>query len=385
MEAEIPKQVLVDILTERVSDETRSRLAAGEEIFWEHILESALKHGVAPLVYWRLKDSELKYAPERVQILFQRSYFDSAATNLMAYHDFQVVQFALQQVGIPLIALKGLAFASQLYENIALRPMGDIDVLVPLERLEDAATVCEGLGYVRSQADNPLGDGIEESTAHIVMRKRGAMDVILELHWSLFGTTFGQRSRAMTKWAWQQIDSAQFLNTKSIILRPEAALVHGSAHIIVNHGHGQQRLIWLYDLDQLIRKMDVDWVKVVQHARILHLGYIVYTVLRQLSANFGTVVPDAVMDELVAMSSKQDRLLVERQISSRTHLVTRLNQLQKQRSIDQSLGLAFRLLFPGRQFMLQRYKPQNPSLWWMFYLSRWWSALVDVVRIFIWQ
>lgn len=49
--------------------------------------------------------------------------------------------------GTPVMRLKGIAYAGTLYEDAALRPMTDIDVMVPEARFGEAIAALEALGY----------------------------------------------------------------------------------------------------------------------------------------------------------------------------------------------------------------------------------------------
>ena len=54
---------------------------------------------------------------------------------------------ALERAGVPSMVLKGPALVERLYGDGAFRPYGDIDLLIPEERLQVATGVLRGLGY----------------------------------------------------------------------------------------------------------------------------------------------------------------------------------------------------------------------------------------------
>ena len=53
--------------------------------------------------------------------------------------------------------LKGAALAITVYDSIGLRPMGDLDLLVPEERLAEAVARLKALGYVQPHPDMAAG------------------------------------------------------------------------------------------------------------------------------------------------------------------------------------------------------------------------------------
>ena len=93
------------------------------------------------------------------------------------------VATALGEAGIPVLALKGAAFARVLYDDGALRGYGDSDLLVPPDRVAEAVAVLERLGFRSEvqQADIPSG----VSLAHGSHWQRNKD--FLDLHWTLPG------------------------------------------------------------------------------------------------------------------------------------------------------------------------------------------------------
>lgn len=91
------------------------------------------RHLLAPLAY------------RSGRIEFKRDYIASAlhAERRQAYLEEAVAALG----SIPAMRLKGIAYAGTLYDDPALRPMTDIDLLVPAARFADAVAAVEALGY----------------------------------------------------------------------------------------------------------------------------------------------------------------------------------------------------------------------------------------------
>jgi len=49
--------------------------------------------------------------------------------------------------GVPTLMLKGMPYSLLYYKDLGIRPMGDIDILVPIEYLEKAIKILEKLGH----------------------------------------------------------------------------------------------------------------------------------------------------------------------------------------------------------------------------------------------
>ncbi len=78
-------------------------------------------------------------------------------------------------VAMPVALLKGISYAGWLYDDPALRPMTDVDLLVPLERFDKARRRLGQIGY------RHVGPGSQRSRLHHAMTLRGPRGV-LDLH-----------------------------------------------------------------------------------------------------------------------------------------------------------------------------------------------------------
>ena len=113
---------------------------------WIALIEMATWHGVAPLLYQRLKAPPLAgCVPDGVRERLRGLYLNTAACNMRLYEELRPLLLALRAAGIPVIVLKGAYLAEQVYRNIALRPMGDIDLLVPASLAREAWRVIKSL------------------------------------------------------------------------------------------------------------------------------------------------------------------------------------------------------------------------------------------------
>ena len=89
-------------------------------------------HGVAPLLHERLRATgRLPELPAETREILGAARRLTAFENLRHYAELRRIAKALNGRGIPLIALKGLHLAELVYVEPSLRPMSDMDILVP--------------------------------------------------------------------------------------------------------------------------------------------------------------------------------------------------------------------------------------------------------------
>ena len=112
------------------------------------MLENAARHGVELVLYDRLRVDETKeLVPARVLEHLRETYLGAAARNTVMLHHAAAILNALKAEGIDVIVLKGLFLVENIYASIGLRTFSDLDLLVRRERLADALSVMQGLGY----------------------------------------------------------------------------------------------------------------------------------------------------------------------------------------------------------------------------------------------
>lgn len=139
---------------------------------------------------------------------------DHVAASLLAERRLVAAVEAVEAVvgaGIPVMLIKGIAYAGRVYADAAERPMSDIDLLVPAAAHREAAAALRRLGYW------PAGPKSERSRFHhaLTLKRRGAA---IDLHRSLL-----QPLRAASR------DPARWLRARRAPAPLAAALIPDAA------------------------------------------------------------------------------------------------------------------------------------------------------------
>jgi len=162
------------------------------------------------------------------------------------YHELKIVLQAMNEADIPTIVLKGAHLAALVYPDISMRPMGDIDLMVPVERLEEGARVLEGLGYRAS-----LGYEIETilKLRHHLPPFVKSGERAIELHWNISVPT--NPFEIDLEEVWKRAKVVQIANCETHVLSPEDLLLHLSMHGIYQHKLAF-RLRSIYDIKKVV-------------------------------------------------------------------------------------------------------------------------------------
>ncbi len=150
-------------------------------IDWPELLDQADRHGIIPLLHHHLRQSPALTVPETVQTTLAERSRSCLAWNLRLSHEQLRLLDRFNKAGIPVIPLKGLYLADLLYDDSALRPTSDLDLLVKVQDFDKSQRVLEEAGCAK------LADEEQGAEYHVsyVTTDGSAGHVLIELHRAL--------------------------------------------------------------------------------------------------------------------------------------------------------------------------------------------------------
>jgi hypothetical protein len=205
---------------------------------------------------------------------------------------------AFRHAGIPLIVLKGPVLARTVYPSIGLRPYADLDLTVR-DCDEDAAIAVllrAGFGEIVDPSERERRSRRSHAghEGHFHRRFESADgSVLVELH--LDPLQLGLKPTCEAD-RWQRAEPVPGV-PGAHMLAPEDQVVQLCVHA---HKHGFERMIWLKDLDLLMRQMaaTLDWGLLRHVARSEGVSGSVWYTLWLTRELLGTPVPVAELEAL---------------------------------------------------------------------------------------
>jgi hypothetical protein len=351
---------------------------------WEQLIMLARAEGVAPLLYWTLsKSGSIPSHPGAVHDLLHDSYAATWVQNQKILRELELLTERLDDAGIPAVALKGACFALTIYEDPGLRPMGDLDLLVPVHRLGEAIQIAGELGYedAAPEASIGLNNLLNHATCLIKRRDRS---ILLELHHRLVGTGAFTYAVPMD-WFWDQIEplGGAFRERYGSLhmLSPTAQVLYAGAHAALQHGGKNAGLRWYYDIDHLIRFYGerMDWDLLLSQAGIFGWASALEASLTWTRAYFDSPVPDHVLTHLAVQSDRNKKRVQRLQARPATHTLDELHKLASLKGFGR-FRLALALVAPSPAYMRWRYSLQPSRSLSAAYFLRWWGIVKDLIR-----
>jgi hypothetical protein len=207
----------------------------------------------------------------------------------------------LADAGIATIVLKGAALVGSAYDEAALRPMEDFDVLVPRQQFARAVEVLRAGGWAFQP---PLLDPEPHFLFQhaIGLRREGGGE--LDLHWSSIGlpshdTAAGAVLGSALPW--------RVGNQETRTLAPADLLLQICGHATRIHEEIPP-IRWAADAFLLLASAPFPWDTVAPLARVRGLSLVMHRALEYLRDGLGVAVPEKVLAALRRQIRLRDQL-----------------------------------------------------------------------------
>ena len=232
------------------------RQRAASIVDWDRALELAEYHGLGPLLYRHLKDHG-EELPTQVSRQLRGLYFRHRRSNEVRLCVLAQILEAFQGIGIEPTVLKGPALITLVYGDPGLRPLSDLDVLVPQK---DAVRAQRQLGEMGFSAPVPPSGYYLTRHHHLLpaIRMVDGVFVQVEIHRDVFplggGASFQVTGRAPGSLPFDVGGQVGYC------LGPDEMVWHPCRHV------HWLRLIWIADILGFTERFveEIDWARVAK-------------------------------------------------------------------------------------------------------------------------
>lgn len=344
-------------------------------IDWSIFIELAMHHRIYPVLYGKLKSLAKGIdIPIFVMETLHEQYKRNTFQMLHFSAEMESVSQLFSKHQIPLLFLKGPTLGYDLYGDISLRTSGDLDVLVPMEKLIYTEKILCQAGY---QKDDYIKTVLNDWKwrHHHVAYVHPVKKVKLEVHWRL---NPGPGKEPTFNDLWKRKSQNSLTNSVIYTLGKEDLLL-----FLMTHGarHGWSRLRWLLDVHQLMNK-ELDWQSINKQFKTYRYSPIGGQALILTANLLNTKIPDELKSSFINRRSlnlaKQALFYFETMINLHTEPVPKdvasyhKHHLFSLMSIQQKLLFIMSILHPYPEdketLPLPRqlhflYFPLRPLLW----------------------
>jgi hypothetical protein len=225
-----------------------------------HLIDLAVKEGMAGFLYKNLLKAGLLETidPRHKQKLYN-SYYLTIRHNLKLIHALNEILSSISQREIQVVLMQGISLLQQVYRDIGLRPMNDMDLWVLPQNYECLVDCLCEQGYVRNSL---YPDTFSKG------------EIMLDVHTHiLWADRIRNRDLLLNKCQEEIFNKARIINfeqTSVLCLSSADQFLYLSLHALK---HNLERLIWLVDIKSLVAFWDLSaWQALIKRAE--ELGHV---------------------------------------------------------------------------------------------------------------
>ena len=338
----------------------------------DQIIDLADKEGLTCLLYRNLEKSKLlETLSSQQRERLQTSYYRTAGINLKLTHDLREMLDLLNRKNIRVVLLQGMDLLQQLYEDIGLRPMIDIDLWVLQKDYVGLTSILTSQGYQR--------DPIYPNTF-----RKGSTTFDLHTH-ILWADRIQARKWLLNKNKgeediYQRARLIDFEGQEALCLSPADQVLYLGLHALKHH---MNRLIWLVDIKCLLARWNrSDWKALITRAKELGQQKTLSHILFLLENLFDFQLP---AEAHQVMQRKRLHVLEKRILRKRVAGAS-LPFWAPVFLFSSEIGLRHRFLFifenvfPRPEIMRQIFVDPTDRRLWQLYLKRVLELLKRLIR-----
>ncbi|MEK6276717.1 MAG: nucleotidyltransferase family protein [Actinomycetota bacterium] len=288
----------------------------GQQLEWDALVWHARLHSVAPLLHNHLRGRRA-YGdlPRGARRQLLALYHRTAYQNDRFAREGRVLIETFRAAGIEVIVAKGIALLELAYGHFALRPLIDLDFLIPSGKVQQSTSQLRELGYVREPM--ALVEGVYRWTCpQWVFTASRDIAVSVLVRCDLINWPRAHRFSPAGLWA--RAEPARVCGAEAMALSPvdlvlylcaqadnqgyfnRVGLDHMRAADLLFAPWTNNRLIRFTDISEVIRQYAerIDWSLLVERARESELQEAVYVSLSLANSLLGPAAPPDVLEQL---------------------------------------------------------------------------------------
>lgn len=364
-------------------DEKVDTLAGITEDDWHSLFSLAQRYNMTGMLAWQLRGLlETIEIPKEIIDQLRSSLWTGASRNLLLTQELSKVLRGLEDAAIPVIVLKGAHLATLVYEDISLRQMGDIDLLIRKPDLFRCDRVLTGLGYGPSNIEWIQH---EYSTVHHHLpgySKPGAP--MIEVHWSIVHPDSFYNIEI--DGLWQRAHPVEITKCKVFVLAPEDLLMHLCLHACHNQFINGPRA--LVDIAETVQRYqpDIDWNLLNRLAIKGNARKSVFLLLFLAADLLNALIPTEILTNLKPESfNPSTSALAYEKIFGSQSPSRYLTSMVNRESTFQKLKILLSRIFLPRLALAKKYgiHTDSPRLYWYYW--RRFKDLVTQYHMVIWH
>ena len=320
---------------------------SGED--WEKLVREMETHGITPVFHKSVQAAGIT-VPEEARKKMHVAYLRAAEQNIRRYHCIGEVFAVCDDAGIPVIPLKGMYLAQYVYQDIALREMSDVDILVRQKDLDAFEDILVAAGFMPMQQNKVP---FLERGHHLryIIDESGLM---IEVHWDLMDP--GDDVRVDIEALWGRAKPLGYPRGFVRALSPEDLLLHLCVHL-ANHTFCLG-LRGVYDLAMTIHAFMniIDWNKLYDIAVTWNAVRALYVNLQLVADLLDVQVSKEYLERVKPRDFEEQYMEISRELVFASYEPNNpVFSIMSEENGGQKAGFMLKALFPSPHTIALKY------------------------------
>lgn len=323
-----------------------------QNLNWCYIVEKAIIHNLAPLLYYNLNEVNSLLPSQEVHDILKYSYNSILRQRLVGWKEFKEVLRCFEKDDIKIIALKGLSLAETIYPDPALRPTGDLDLLIEKKSLSKVRKKLSEIGFTQVCTFHSTEFVTEVGNSVPFYGKEDQIPI--DIHWHIIKYPYSKYINIDEFWDTAVSKKANEL--EFLVLSPENQLINLCLHCAK---HGYLHLLGFVDISEFIHTYsnNLDWELFLEKVNEYRIQEPIHQVLSIVKTTFNAPLPKFVLTELTASSSSSLEyrifsILNNPKISRRKWDIAEFASIN---GVSTKLRYLVRRIFPEQDYMKAEY------------------------------
>lgn len=333
---------------------------------WNYFTDIIISRGIGPLFYKKityLSNSDL--IPISVKSKLQNIYFLNLSRGIILQEYFDKINSVFKENSINVIALKGIYLNESLYNDIGLRQLSDIDLLINEENGIRCLDLLTNLGFHKTNdGRTEFHINNSEFVHYLPMVNNG---VSVELHIKLHKKT--ETYYIPTKMLWENAVSVNISKTKALALCLNDLIIHICIHMDKHFREGHIQFTCFSDLANLLEKYNesMNWNEFTDRCQIYNCESTVFKYIIMVNFFMNAPINANIKDRYEKSLTKKDKEQFVEYLhgkffsGSSSSVSSHLLNIKTLNSKHQKFIYLIEDIFPSRKFMFDKYINSNKS------------------------
>ena len=210
--------------------------------------------------------------------------------NKTRFHDIKEVLHTFHEAGIQTLLLQGAALTLLYYKDNGVRPIADVDILVPITKARLASELLKRSGWIPTT--NVIEAYLRYQHTLSFTDKFGRE---IDLHWHVLPECCQEDADIDF---WEDAVSLSIDNVPTYALNPTDTLLH----LIVHGGkwNPESPIRWIADAMTVLNSAntEIDWLRLINQAQKRRIGFELKRGLKFLHDTFPSCISRAIMNDM---------------------------------------------------------------------------------------